>query len=104
MPNNHWITVLTFTYPADMAIVRGRLESESIECFAADELTAQVHPFASAAIGGVKLQVRESDLPRAVEILKSTGYLTDEDLQIPEDLTAIQKVLSRIPIINKLIN
>ena len=71
------ITVLTFTYPHELAIIRGRLESEGIECFVQDELTVQVSPFYSNAIGGIKLRVRESDYQKAVEILKAEGYITE---------------------------
>ena len=81
MKNERFITVLTFTFPHEVAIIRGRLESEGIFCFVQDELTIQVQPFYSNAIGGVKLQVRESDLDRTIEILKETGYIKDEDLQ-----------------------
>jgi DNA-directed RNA polymerase subunit RPC12/RpoP len=73
-----FITVLTFTFAHEGAIIKGRLESEGIPCFMRDELTAQVAPFYSNAIGGVKLQVRESDLNQAIEILKETGYIKDD--------------------------
>jgi len=81
MEPDKFVTVLTFTFPYEVAIVRGRLESEGITCFTQDELTVQVNPFYSNAIGGVKLQVIESDLERAIEILKETGYIKEEDLQ-----------------------
>jgi hypothetical protein len=101
METENFITVLTFTFPYEVAVVRGRLESEGITCFVQDELTAQVHPFYSNAIGGVKLQVKESDLKQAVEILKETGYLKEEDLKLPEESVRLNKILSKIPIINK---
>ena len=75
------ITVLTVTYPHELAIIRGRLESEGIECFVQDELTVQVNPFYSNAIGGIKLQVRESNYDEAVEILGhdfSSCFKSDE--------------------------
>ena len=75
------ITVLTVTYPHELAIIRGRLESEGIECFVQDELTVQVNPFYSNAIGGIKLQVRESNYDKAVEILEhdfSSCFKSDE--------------------------
>jgi ssDNA-binding Zn-finger/Zn-ribbon topoisomerase 1 len=64
------ITVNTYTLPHELAIHRSKLESMGIDCFVQDELTAQVHNFYSNAIGGVKLQVRESDVEDALEILK----------------------------------
>jgi len=81
METEKFITVLTFTFASEVAIIRGRLESEGITCFVQDELTVQVTPFYSNAIGGVKLQVRESDLRQAIEILKEAGYIKDEEIQ-----------------------
>jgi len=81
MENEKFITVLTVIFPHEVAVIRGRLESEGITCFVQDELTVQVTPFYSNAIGGVKLQVRESDLHQAIEILKETGYIKDEEIQ-----------------------
>ena len=85
MVNEKFITVLTTTFGYEVAIIRGRLESEGITCFVQDELTVQVNPLYSNAIGGVKLQVKESDLPRAIEILKETGYIKDKDLPSPDE-------------------
>jgi hypothetical protein len=72
---NSWITIKTFTYPTEVAVLRSRLESEGIECFVQDELITQINPFYSNAVGGVKLQVRKEDVERAMEILKEGGYL-----------------------------
>ncbi|MDR1699560.1 MAG: DUF2007 domain-containing protein [Prevotellaceae bacterium] len=81
MENEKFVTVLTATYGYEIAVIRGRLESEGITCFAKDELTDQVNPFYSNAIGGIKLQVKESDLNQAIEILKETGYIENKDSQ-----------------------
>lgn len=101
-PADNFITVLTVTYPSELAIIRGRLELEGIECFVRDELTAQVNPFYSNAIGGIKLQVKESDLENAMIILKETGYIKDSDLQPSKMIGTLDRVTSKIPIINKL--
>ena len=81
MENEKFITLLTAVFGSEIAVIQSRLESEGITCFLKDELMAQIYPFYSNAIGGVKLQVRESDFNRAVEILKETGYIEDKDLQ-----------------------
>ena len=91
MENEKNITVLTFTFPHEVAIVRGRLEAEGISCFVKDELTVQIHPFYSNAIGGVKLQVRESDLTQAIEILKETGYIYEEELSSSQEPSYLKK-------------
>ena len=77
---DNFITIKTFSYPHEVAIIRGRLESEEIECFVQDELTLQVNPFYSNAIGGVKLQVRESDVERAMKILEENDSFDEEKL------------------------
>lgn len=45
-------TVLSFTYPHEAHLAKGKLESEGIEVFLKDELTTQVNNFYSHAIGG----------------------------------------------------
>jgi len=86
-----FITVLTFTYAYEVVIIRGRLEAEGITCFVKDELTTQVHPFYSNAIGGVKLQVKESDLNQTIEILKETGYIKEEKTQPSQKFFLLKK-------------
>lgn len=66
---NKLVTIKTFTYPHEAYVVRGKLESEGIETFMKDELTVQVHNFYSNAVGGVKLQVLEEDVERALSVL-----------------------------------
>jgi len=91
MENEKFITVLTVTFPHEVAVIRSRLESEGITCFVKDELTVQVYPFYSNALGGVKLQVLEKDLNQTVAILKETGYIEEEDLQPSAELPGINE-------------
>ena len=99
MENEKFITVLTFTFAHEVAIIRGRLESEGIPCFVKDELTVQIHPFYSNAIGGVKLQVRESDLDQAVEVLKEMGYIKDEEIQLLQESSHLNKHSHNQPVL-----
>jgi hypothetical protein len=75
MKLENWITIRTFNLPTDAVVIRARLEAEGIECFLKNELTVQVNPFYSNAVGGVQLQVKESDFVNAVAILREGGYL-----------------------------
>jgi len=97
-----FITVLTFTYPHEIAIVRARLESEGIECFVQDELTVQVNPFYSNAVGGVKLQVRESDVEKTMKLLKEFGYLNDKEIKPSKFNMNFDRITSKIPYYNKM--
>lgn len=64
------ITVATFMNPLEAHIVRGRLEAEHIETYVAHEHHIWANWFLSTALGGVKLQVKPEDAPRAREILR----------------------------------
>ncbi len=99
---DNWITVQTFTLPSEAAILRARLEGEGIECFLQNELTLQVQPFYSNAVGGVQLQVREKDLEAALEILKDGGYVTESKIDESKWLDAFDKFSTRIPLLKKL--
>ncbi|MCL1933713.1 MAG: DUF2007 domain-containing protein [Candidatus Azobacteroides sp.] len=93
------VTVLTFMHAHETAVIRGRLESEGIPCFIKDELSTQVYPFISEG----ELQVRESDVQRTIEILKETGHIKDEDLYPTKEWNFMTKILSKIPVIKKLL-
>jgi uncharacterized protein YjbK len=73
------ITIITFTLPQDAHFAKAFLESENIETFIKDELTVQVNNFYSNAIGGVKLQVKESDYEKGILVLKEGGYINTEN-------------------------
>lgn len=72
------ITVATFHLPQDAYIIRGRIESEGIFCYLKDELTVQSDNIISNAIGGVKLQVHESDVQKVLPILEEAGLIEKE--------------------------
>ncbi len=77
---NEFYTITSSTYPADIQILKGKLESEGIPVFLRDENTVNTDPLISDAIGGVKLQVYESDKEKAIAIYKQLkSYVTDEE-------------------------
>lgn len=45
-------TVFNSTYPIDCYLLKGRLESEGIDCFVFDDEKVSVNPFKSVAVGG----------------------------------------------------
>ncbi len=56
MKNEIFSTVAVFQYSSEAQIIKGRLESDGIEVFLADNLTIDTDPLVSNAIGGVKLK------------------------------------------------
>jgi len=78
------VTVATFSRAMGAYLSKARLESEGIECFVVDEFTVTMNWLFSNAIGGVKLNVKESEAQRAAEILRQEPISTDST-EIGED-------------------
>lgn len=97
---NEFITVATFTYPSEMVAIRGRLESDGIECYVKDELTVQIYNFYSNAIGGIRLEVRRSDYEKARQILEETGFLKEEIAEPSKFWAEVDNFTKNIPVIN----
>ena len=73
------ITLGSFEFLADVQIIKGKLESEGIEVILKDANIVGVEPFASNAIGGIKLQVHKTDEERAKQIFDEVrNYAVDE--------------------------
>jgi|CXWL01.1.fsa_nt_gi hypothetical protein len=96
-----FVTIMTFTLPHEVAVIRARLESEDIECNVQNELTVQVYNFYSNAIGGIKLQVKEKDWENALVIMKEVGYFQEEAKESSEFTKQVEKVISSIHLHSK---
>ncbi|OUS21180.1 hypothetical protein A9Q93_01405 [Nonlabens dokdonensis] len=66
-------TIAVFSYPAEAVVVKGKLESEQVQVFLKDEFTVATDPFATNAIGGVKMQVYKEDFIKAMGILETSN-------------------------------
>ncbi len=74
------VTLGSFEFLADVQIIKGKMESEGIVVTLKDENTVGVEPFASNAIGGIKLQVHKKDRERAKAILDEVrNYAVDDE-------------------------
>jgi len=69
------ITIARFHNEPEFLLARARLESADIECFAQDENMLRIAGWHSHILGGIKLQVRESDADDALAILRHTAPL-----------------------------
>lgn len=73
-----WIVLGSFEFLADVQVIKGKLESEGIEVRLKDQNTVGVEPFASNALGGIKLMVHKYDEERAKAIYDEIrNYATD---------------------------
>ena len=62
-------TIATFWRTEEAHLLRMRLGEAGIPAFLQDEHITQLHPWRAAAIGGVRVQVAESDFDEARRIL-----------------------------------
>lgn len=68
---NTFTTIATFNYSSEAHIIKGKLNSEGIDAFLIDDITIDVDPLVSHAIGGVKLRVPTIQLEDAKKVLNS---------------------------------
>jgi hypothetical protein len=64
------VKIAAFIHPMDAYLVKTRMDWEGVECFLFDEYVIAVNWFYSLVVGGVRLMVRESEFPLAIEILR----------------------------------
>jgi hypothetical protein len=63
------VTLRRFRDLPEALVAKGVLDSVGITCFLADENTVRMDWLWSNLLGGVKLWVREEDVPQAVDVL-----------------------------------
>jgi DNA-directed RNA polymerase subunit RPC12/RpoP len=65
-------TVAVFVYPAEAQVMKSKLESENISVFLRNEYTIAAEPFASNAMGGIKMDVYVEDFLKATALIEKT--------------------------------
>ncbi len=66
-------TIFSSNIPVDCHILKGRLNTDGIDCFIFDENIVWVHPFKAVAVGGVKLKVPSDQTQQANEAISKKG-------------------------------
>ena len=72
------VTIATYSNPIEANLAKLKLASEDIDCFLAGEHAVAVY---GGIVGEVKLQVRQSDVEKAKEVLSRPPDETE-----PEDI------------------
>ncbi|WP_103865100.1 hypothetical protein [Aquimarina sp. I32.4] len=65
----NFITISTYTYPFEYAILKLLLDQEGISYFFENETMIGVFPFYSNALGGINLKVHQKDKNKVLEII-----------------------------------
>jgi len=89
------VTIRTFDNYFSANLLLTRLRDSGLECYLKDEYTVTIDPLLSNAIGGIKLVVKEKDLPFANSLLAEfdRGYLEaiTGPAYGPDDITLVPK-------------
>ncbi|HPX04768.1 MAG TPA: DUF2007 domain-containing protein [Tenuifilaceae bacterium] len=86
------IELCSATYPSELYVLKGRLESEGISCFISNENVIAVHPFFSNAVGGARLMVSTDDYPHALTIYNE--FICGEmDISISDEFDKVKEEL-----------
>ena len=92
------VEIARFTYPADAQPLMALLRSEGIECYLRNELSSQIMA-GYVDVGGARVEILESDVPRAMKIMEEGGYdLPREDEQPVEKVAGFAR---HIPFLRK---
>jgi len=76
------ITIKVYDDYISASITKDRLEHEGVFCFLKDEQTITMNWLWSQALGGIKLQVRQEDVDRALAIIKlDTEHYEQQQVQ-----------------------
>jgi hypothetical protein len=86
-PDVRLIALRRFSFLPEALVAKGVLDSAGVRCFLTDENTVRMDWLWSNALVGVRLWVREDDLPEAATLL-SPEYSNDVELAEPDSRNA----------------
>ncbi|MFT6244334.1 MAG: hypothetical protein ACJA0U_000230 [Salibacteraceae bacterium] len=97
-----WATVYKEQNFTNAHLIKSFLEFEGIEVQLLDELTTQTGSIYFAASGGIRIQVREPDIAKAMAILKEKGYGNPDVDKSNQLFNALGKFSKKVPFLKGL--
>ena len=90
------VEIARFQTPAEAQTLMALLKSEGIECYLRNEYSSQL--FASYVdVGGARVEILESDVPDALEVMKAGGYDIPEEDEEAEQIQVVAGWARHIP-------
>jgi len=90
------VEIARFQYPAEAQTLIALLKSEGIECYLRNEYTSQLYA-SYVDVGGARVEILESDVPDALEIMKAGGYDIPEEDEETEQIQVVASWARHIP-------
>ena len=94
------VEIARFTYPADAQPLMALLRSEGIECYLRNELSSQIMA-GYVDVGGARVEILESDVPRAMKIMEEGGYDLPREDEQAEPVEQVAGFARHIPFLRK---
>jgi len=94
------VTIKTFYYDHETLLYEPQLRSAGIYYMLKDHKTVTIDPFLSAALGGIKLQVKEEDVERAIALIREiekNQEAGEEEIEISIEGKVFDKLLEECP-------
>ena len=106
------VEIARFTYPADAQPLMALLRSEGIECYLRNELSSQImagyvdvggdwENRLKQDVGGARVEILESDVPRAMKIMEEGGYDLPREDEQAEPVEQVAGFARHIPFLRK---
>jgi hypothetical protein len=85
MDKEKTIVFMDFNSIGQASIVKGALESNNIPCFLSNENSAILGNILSGDISGIRLNIFESDLEKAEEVMSLVNSVSEDDDYDPDE-------------------
>jgi hypothetical protein len=95
------VEIARFQYPTEAQTLILLLQSEGIDCYLRNEFSSQIMA-GYVDIGGARVETLESNVPRALEIMKAGGYEIPAEDEEPEQIKMIEGWARHIPFLREL--
>ncbi len=82
------VEIARFQYPAEAQTLMALLKSEGIECYLRNEYSTQVMA-GYVDVGGARVEILESNVPHALEVMEAGGYDIPTEDEEPEQNRAV---------------
>ena len=94
------VEIARFYEPEAAQMIESLLKSEGVNCYLRNEYTSRIqYP---ANVGGIRIELLESEVPRAKEILEANGYEFPNEDEEDEQLQAVSGWVRHVPFLRHL--
>lgn len=101
MDTDKMVEIARFQYPAEAQTLVALLKSEGIDCYIRNEISTQVMA-GYVDVGGARVELLESEVPHALEVMTANGYEIPNENEEPEQIKTVAGWARHIPFLKNL--